>query len=373
MRNIARLVILSAAGLLAGSAIAQQNPQDFTLPEPTPTGTPAPQGPVDDTGVVPVGPRVIPTATPTPESTGETATEGPPAEPANTQPSPAPTGPAPNPQATFTPPPAPIRTPAIAAPLVEPVDQSLDTQPQTEAADGAGSQLPALPDPEAAQAPETALVNEADTQFLANIPWLYVGGGALVLFILVAALLLWKRRRDSAPPPEIERPLVEGEANPTGASAAPVRFEIGFEVEGVTRSLMAVMVAGRIVVKNRGERAIRGVSLSAELTSAHHPSARTAGNLKEVASEVRVGPHQTHREKVNFRLPLAEVQGINRDGAPFFVPLIRIAALAENAEPQRLDFVLGAVPPGGNQKLQPLPLSGPPGPYEHLRGHPLTA
>ncbi len=70
------LAILFAA-LAPAPLSAQSNPQDFTLPPaPTPTPAPAPaaEGPVDDSGIVPVAPRPIATDTPAPAPTIPTPT-----------------------------------------------------------------------------------------------------------------------------------------------------------------------------------------------------------------------------------------------------------------------------------------------------------
>ncbi len=376
MRRTARLLFLNAATALAVSATAQQSPQDFTLPEPTPTSTPQPQGPVDDTGVIPVGPRVIPTATPTPAPTETAPSQVAPA-PVNTPP-PRPVSTPPVPQATPAsvpatrrPEPAPIET--VPAPLpAAPVETPGISEPQAETT-GSTAELPTLPDAQDSANTASAAPSVSAESNAGDFPWLYILGGLLALFAGVGGYLFWKRRAEDAPPPKIKRPVVDAALDQVGASAFPPRFEISFELEGINRSLMAVMVSGRVVVKNRGERAIRDIALLAELTSAHHPSAKTAGQLEEIATIERIGPHQSHREKVNFRLPLDEIAGLRRDGVPFFVPLLRLEAVVDGADPQRLDFVLGSVTPETGPKLQPLRLDGPPGAYQNLRGHALTA
>lgn len=372
MRIIARLLPLSILAAFCASASAQQSPQDFTLPEPTPTSTPRPQGPVDDTGVVPVGPRVIPTDSPTPQPTETPASApgtGPTPAPGNTPPArPAalPASPVPSPAATPTtsrPQPSPVETVPAPLPAAPPTDGgSGDTT-------GSPAGLPALPTPGESATSSPAASSEAQPS---DIPWAYILGGLIGLLALVGGFLFWKRRRENAPPPAIKRPVVDAALDQVGMSAVPPRYEIGFEVEGLNRSVMAVMVSGRIVVKNRGERALRDVQLFAEFTSAHHPSAKTEGNLTEIATVPRVGPHQTHREHVNFRLPIDQISALNRAGTPVFVPLLRVKCAVDGAEPKRLDFVLGNVTAETGQKLQPLRLDGPPGAYDNLRGHPLT-
>src|SRR3546814_15302286 len=64
-------LILSAVILMATPAAAQQSPRDFTLPPPP--VEPA-QGPVDDSGVVPVAPRMIPAERPAKEPASDGAT-----------------------------------------------------------------------------------------------------------------------------------------------------------------------------------------------------------------------------------------------------------------------------------------------------------
>lgn len=370
MRNLFRtpfFCVPLALGLFAAplSVAAQQSPQDFTLPEPTPSNTPVPQGPVDDTGIIPVGPRVIPTATPTPTAVPTTAPIPAPAASPTAAPTRTPASSTP-PATGAARPAAPSPVPALQEPAVT-VDQP--------AATGSPLDLPALPGAEAGTAtPLPPVMDDAATPAGERaFPWVYAIGGILALLALAAGWAVWRRRRENTPPPAIKRPVVDAALDQVGSSALPPRYDVSFEVEGITRSLMAVMVAGRIVVKNRGERAIRDVALLAELTSAHHPSAKTPGNLHQIGTIERIGPHQSHREKINLRLPLDQVAGMRRDGVPFFVPLLRLEAAVEGTDPQRLDLVLGTLPPGAGHKLQPLRLDGPPGAYEHLRGHALTA
>lgn len=373
MRYAISFSVITAASLLASSAAAQQRPQDFTLPEPTPTSTPAPQGPVDDTGVIPVGPRVIPTDTPTPVPTQAPPQPVPTASatpvpvrtpvPTPTRTVPAPTQrPAASTQPTLTPT-VPSSDPA-SDPIAAPAETTI-TPPAT--GDGA-SGLPALP----SQAPVTDTANTGEASPASDLPWAYILGALAALIALLGGFLFWKRRQDNAPPPTIKRPVVDAALDHVAATAIPPRFEMSFEIEGITRSLMAVMVTGRLVIKNLGERAIRDVALSAELSSAHHPSAKTDGNLTPIGEFERIGPHQAQRHKIDLKLPLDQVAGMRRDGVPFFVPLLRLQANASGADPKRLDLVLGTVPPGTGHKLQPLRLDGPPGAYDHLRGHPLN-
>ncbi len=369
MRNTVRLTAFFALAAFAASLTAQQRAQDFTLPEPTPTGTPQPQGPVDDSGIIPVGPRVIPTSTPTPIPTtvpSPVPTQAPVTAPTTqTAPQPAASATLPRPVATpiASPPPSPVATvpaPQTAMPESDPVD--LPALPSTVESE-TDSSLPV----------QTEVQEEKSSSLVNDVPWSYVLGGLLGLLAVLGGFFLWKRRKENAPPPPIKRPVVDAALDQVGASAIPPRFDVAFEVQGINRSLMAVMVSGHIVIKNRGERAIRDIGISAELTSAHHPSAKSDGNLQKLEGVDRVGPHQTQREKVSLKLPLDQIQGIRREGVPFFVPLVRLEVAAEGAEAKRLDIVLGSVPPGGNTKLQPLRLDGPPGAYDHLRGHPLTA
>ncbi|WP_394730976.1 hypothetical protein [Altererythrobacter sp. GH1-8] len=375
MRNTARFLFLSLAAALSASVFAQERAQDFTLPEPTPSRTPQPQGPVDDSGIIPVAPRVIPTGTPTPvpsPSTTPTPIQSPVSRPipapANS-PAPRPVARPPAPNATSTP--APVAT----VPAPQP-GAPLDTSPPAEPAMDQGisaSELPTLPSANDSDNSTASVPAASETPSSGDLSWTYWLAGLLAAMAAVGGFLFWNRRRENALPPPIKRPVVDAALDQVGSSVIPPRFDLAFEVEGITRSLMAVMVSGRVVVKNRGERAIRDIRLLAELTSAHHPDAKTPGNLGEICIVERVGPHQTHREKVSFRLPIDQILGIRRDGIPFFVPLVRVEAAIDGADPRRLDLVLGSIEPGTGQKLQPLRLDGPPGAYNNLQGHPLTA
>ncbi len=69
--RMAGMAVFSGALVLAaaGSLSAQNSPGGFSLPDPTATPTPVPQGPADERAGVPIGPRVIPESRPTASQT----------------------------------------------------------------------------------------------------------------------------------------------------------------------------------------------------------------------------------------------------------------------------------------------------------------
>jgi hypothetical protein len=74
-----------------------------------------------------------------------------------------------------------------------------------------------------------------------------------------------------------------------------------------------------------------------------------------------------------LQLPLSEIEVFRQGQTPLCVPLLRLRIEAEGIEPQFHTFLIGlaALQPGG--RLQPLPLSGPPGGYDGVQAKRLDA
>lgn len=365
---LAAIVFALAATPLA----AQQNPQDFTLPpNPTPTPTPNVEGPVDDSGLVPIGPRVIPTATPTPLPTPAPMQT---VRPAQT-PAAAPTQritptaqPSPRQTATPTPAPGPAQTNSEAIPESGP--SPLDNLPAFTPEQAATGEAAAAAEGEAASSPQPALPEW----------WPWVAG--IMAALGLGALGGWwiARRRSASTAPEIEPPVVRSGMNAQSEAEiadAPVRISTTFEVERLTRSMMVLTLKYRLTIANRSDRALRNLSICADLVSArrHLPvEQQLAAGLIELpanSSIERVGPHQSTTVSGELRLPLSEIEIFQQGQVPLCVPLARLRIECAGSEPHLRSFLVGLESGAIGGKLHPLPLNGPPGGYEGAQARPL--
>ena len=352
---IAAVLTASAAGAILAPATAQTPVRDFTLPPgETPTPTPAPaQGPVDDTGVVPVAPRPIDSNTPEPI------------------PSPTPS------EAT----PSPLPTPNSGA-VVQPLPQQSTQRtaepapPQTQPAEQAPIDAPTItPSPQASSTPgvgtdfsTSQVTGSAEASDAASDNWLWIAGGlASLLALLAGAMFFLRRKATSASIPTIERPIVGKNAGQPIA-AGKGRFVLDLKVTSIVRSVMMVTVKATITVANRTDRALRDLTVSGDLISAsksmpmEQQIAREGTNLPPLVTMERVGPNKTQTAEVTLQLPTGQIDGFRQGNIPMFVPLARICADCEAADAQIKTFVLGVEAAGA--KLHPLPLNGMPGEYQ---------
>lgn len=356
-----------ALALTAAPLAAQSSVRDFTLPEPTPTATPRVQGPADDSGVVPVGPRVIPTDRPTPQPTASpspTATTSPAARPTAApiiRPLPTlDTGPAaqPGPRATNQPA-QPVETDAAPA-----TPSPLDSEPVP----------PQAPATVAPQGADSAAI-ETDTSegwFPIWLQWVLGGLGLLVgLFAIGAAI---NRRKAQALPPEIEPPLAPGHNGTATVSAMAdeVRFDTRIEVESLSRSFRMVTAKCRIEISNRGDRAVRDLSFGADLISAARGSdesnqlANASLDLPAAGTIDRIGPHQSRSIAAQVKMPIETVRAFTQGQVPMFVPLLRLRIDAPGITTRAHTYALGLGGASAN-RVNPLPLNDPLGTYQGAR------
>ena len=381
MRKLLALTSISSLAVAAPLAAQQQSVQDFKLPDPDATPTPAPraQGPVDDSGVVPVAPRVIPTARPTAQPT---PTQQPSPTPTAT-PAPQPTASA-TPQPRFTSGPVPaeprVTRPQVQAPsaqVVEPIESPVpgtENDSEASAIPGLSDSGTAIPTDVEVAPPDADEVDSAD-----QLPWGWIAGALGTLLALLAGFVLW-RRRSATVPPVIEKPVVASTADAAPAAAAEKpRFVTNVQIVSAQRSMMMVMVKYRLSIANRSERALRGLTVSADLVSARNQGGLDA-QLASLTTELpatsaieRVGPHQTQTVTGTLQLALQEVEVLRQGTIPMFVPLLRVRVEGENIDPFVETYAVGVGDAGAGTKLHPLPLNGPPGSYEGVRAKPLAA
>lgn len=395
MRTTLRLALSSSALALAGSpAVAQNAVQDFQLPDPnaTPTPTPRAQGPVDDTGVVPVAPRVLPTEGEPPASTA-TPSPSPSSAPTQTEPardtSEATVQPLPQPRATTSPAtrgaiqPAPSPAPSQA---VAPAAAAGPASGDVSDSSATPSEMPTLgesiPTGSASTASSTASgTDEPPSETASNLadfwPWIIA---AIVAALAVIAGWFFLRRRGQAEAPTIEAPQVTpaGGLSATRAVAEPARFAVSLNIESAMRSVMMVMVKYRLSIANRSETAMRDVKVSADIISARRDVA-SDGQLANAATELpqmnaieRIGPHQTQAVTGTLQLSKQDIEVLRQASKPMFVPLLRIRVEGTGFEPFIETYAVGIGGVAGSTRVNPLPLDGPPGSYDGVRAKPLA-
>ena len=345
-------LILAATAMCVAFPAASQSAQDFRLPpNPQPTQTQRAQGPIDTEGAnPPAAPRVIETSRPAASRT---------------------------PQPAQTVQPAPVRTPAAApardaAPLPRQTSPALRPQPTPLSTQSPrlpldpGETTPIVPEPQVvptaepviaqpdrqATAPASTLSDEEagdETKAFSGfslLPWLAVALGVLAL-----AYGILSRRRQS-PPATIERPVV-GRAS----TIEPRHLAILAEPIKLTRSVMNATLHYRVTLINRASQAVAGVSVGADIVSAHgqvpveEQVASPAQTLQTRHVFARIAPGQTVRYDGQISLPLAQVRAIRQANASLFVPLLRLRVDGACAEPLVRTFVIGAGVPGSGRVL----------------------
>ena len=145
------------------------------------------------------------------------------------------------------------------------------------------------------------------------------------------------------------------------------------------RSVMMLTLKFQVELANRQDRALRDVRVQADLISAKRglpmdqQMASAQSTLAELGQTDRIGPHQMGSLGGQLQLPLSEIEVFRQGQTPLCMPLLRLRIEAEGIEPQFHTFLIGlaALQPGG--RLQPLPLSGPPGGYDGVQAKRLDA
>lgn len=368
MRTL-RPYLLVGLSLIAAPIAAQNSVQDFTLPPPSPTPTPRAQGPVDDTGVVPVAPRAIPTSTPTPAPTPTAAPSPVPtgAAPPVTVPAPRPTSspvarqPQPQTQPVLPPPAAGTQTPPPSAALPP---QPVEPSDVPSADSGAPLTLPTgIPDSDIADDAES------DSPFPT---WLIGLLSALGLLVVGWAWWAFKRRPRTVSAPTIEPPIVAGAGDDTLAAVEKQRCDVRIEITSAMRSMMKVTVAFHATIANRSDRALRDLDVSADLVSARRSGggeqlAGEASELPVMESIERIGPHQSRTATGTVELPVADIEVLRQGQVPMFVPLLRLKVAGPGIETLVRTYAVGVANEMVAGKVHPLPLNGPPGNYHGVR------
>ncbi len=368
MHRIPALPLL-ALTLIGAPLMAQNSVRDFTLPQPTPTATPQVQGPADDTGVVPIGPRVIPSESSVPQpSTRPTATASP-APVATATPTAAPTG-----QTRVTPrvQPSAQRIPQATTQPAQPLE--VGPQPIAPSPLDSGLSLPPAPATASPQAAASTATESGASKSVFPV-WLQLALGGLVL--LSGLLAIWAvmlRRKRQASAPVIERPIVHertGSAAPL-AAAEEISFDTRIEIESLSRSFRMVTLNYRIQIANRSARTMRDLGFAADLVSAARGNgagdqlATTMLKLPAAGEIDRIGPHQSRSISAKVQMPVESIEVFAQGQVPMFIPLLRLKLHGAEIEAQAQTYAIGL---GGvaEGRVNPLPLNDPLGSYKGVR------
>ena len=202
--------------------------------------------------------------------------------------------------------------------------------------------------------------------------WLWLLGTIpLLLGAGWAARRAFRRPPARSATPEVERPR-PAQAAPAPPQADPL--QVSLEPLRLALTLMNATLAYRLEIANRGDAPLRGLTIGADMISAHASLSRE----EQLSGPQEVGGAPTHRIgrlepgesrllEGEFRLPFPQIVPIRQGNAALLVPLARLRVDAEGAEPLVRTFAIGQ--PGEGNALQPFRLDHGPRIYPRLAQH----
>lgn len=379
-KTVSRAVPIAAVAalhVLAPKASAQSAGGWSLPPAPTSSSAPAAQGPVDAQNplVHPESPDAARSASPTPPTIN-----APPPPPASVVPRPAAT-----PRPVASAPPTPARP--------TPAPQAL---PATAAA-GQPTPAPTIAPPaETPAAVPAAPVSGGDTGW--PLWW-----WAIPATFAAAAIGFLLRRRHGTPaeqpweepryepvetvPPEPGEEKARAPLPGPAFTPAPVkspeplhaRAHVEFHPETIRLSLVYATLQYHLLLTARTD--IPAGKLLGDMISAHgslpqamqlEPPPEALGVLRAIPP---MSPGQVLEVKGDLRLPLNAIRPVQRGGASFMVPLVRLALLGNEAAAPHLElgcvFTIGV--PGGGPALAPLRLDTGPREFTSLAAREIDA
>ena len=136
--------------------------------------------------------------------------------------------------------------------------------------------------------------------------------------------------------------------------------------------MMAATFSCRVTLANRGTAPLENVTIGADLITAHSSIATEdqvsdpARLLPQFGTVARIEPGETVELAHEMRLPTTEIRTVNQGKALLYVPLLRVRAQAGTTAPVARTFIVGTLPQGGAQKLQPFRLDEMPQTYRQI-------
>lgn len=207
--------------------------------------------------------------------------------------------------------------------------------------------------------------------------WIWAAGILGALLVGMFGGWLFARKRAPASPGAIERPTVKAvnlADHPAAEQiAATANLRVNLEIESLTRSLMMMTARYSLSIANRSDNALRDLKVSADLISARRdvPMEQQVASLEcelpQASTIARVGPQQIGTYRGQLQLPVNEIEVFRQGQTPLCVPLVRIRLEAEGMAPQCHTFLVGIGAGHMGGRVQPLPLSGPPGGFEGVQ------
>ena len=211
--------------------------------------------------------------------------------------------------------------------------------------------------------------------------WPLVLGGLLALGALGFAAWAWARKRRGSGAdavPEIERPHVVPHPPLAPAPArAPLPvptmgepLEVSLEPLRLSLTLMNAALAWRLEVANRGSAPLTGLTIGADMISAHASMSRQEqlagpGSAALTVQRIeRLEPGESRTVEGEFRLPFGQIVPIRQGNAALLLPLARFRVETEGARPVVRTFAVGQ--PGNGSGLQPFRLDQGPRVYPKL-------
>lgn len=211
----------------------------------------------------------------------------------------------------------------------------------------------------------------------------------------LAALFLLRRRGTigASAVPEIERPKiapepaspapvpqpapaarVEPQPLPTPSFAATAEpLQVSLEPLRLSLTLMNAALAYRLEIANRGATPLTGLTIGADMISAHASMSREeqlsgpANSAGAVQTIERLEPGESRVVEGEFRLPFGQIVPIRQGKAALLLPLARFRVMADGTQPVVRTFVVGQ--PGNGSSLQPFRLDQGPRIYPKLAQH----
>jgi hypothetical protein len=367
-KMLAFVSAVSAVSAFSPASPALASLTEFRLPggeQPQQAPPSDVQGPVAPD--VPASRRVRGAPTPTPNaSRDETPSPAPVAAPIE-----VPTGlrPAPTPNVTSR-----TADPAR-APVARAAAADAQTPGQTAAPPG-GAPRSIAAAPASSRATATTIATQP-----AESGWSWLWLLALPIVLGPLGFVLWAGRNRTRRPaatvavPPIERPRVV--PAPALPSVPTEPLQLSLEPLRLALTLMNATLAYRLELTNRGPAAVTGLTIGADMISAHAsmtreeqlsgPQAGTGGNGAPLQRIERLAPGESRVIAGEFRLPFPQIVPIRQGNAALLLPLARFRVEADACGPLVRTFAIGQ--PGEGNALQPFRLDQGPRIYPRLTQH----